>query len=91
MATTPTELVEITVETVRGARCVFPDMPRDALEWVIESYTKGICLTPQLELINVSGVLLSLPLHVVSSISFDGEVKWTNAAAMRELPETDHF
>ena len=80
----PTDLVEVTLETLLSARYVFPDMPRSALT---EGLLKAHIATGKVTLVNVSGAVLTLPSRIVRSISFDGEVKWVNAA-VRELPET---
>ena len=86
MTATSTELVEVTVETLLGARYVFPDMPRDVIGSLQSS---GFTCSGQLVLVNASNVTLVLPSRIVKSISYDGEVKWTNAAALRELQKAD--
>jgi hypothetical protein len=84
---TESSLVEVTLETLLGARYVFPDMPRSTLEGVIKSSI--LYATGKVTLANASSAVLTLPSRIVKSISFDGEVKWVNVAALRELPETD--
>jgi|HubBroStandDraft_3_1064219.scaffolds.fasta_scaffold443813_2 hypothetical protein len=84
--TAKSELVEVTVETLLGARYVFPDMPRSTLT---DGFLKAnASVGGKLSLANVSGAFLSLPSRIVRSISFDGEVRWENAA-VRELQKAD--
>jgi hypothetical protein len=83
---TSAELVEVTIETSLGARYVFPDMPRSTLT---DGFLKAnASVGGKVSLSNVSDAFLSLPSRIVRSISFDGEVKWENAA-LRELQNTD--
>jgi hypothetical protein len=80
------ELVEVILETLLGARYVFPDMPRTAL--TPNFINAAATASGKVVLVNVSGAMLTLPSRIVGTIFFDGEVKWSNAE-VRELPETD--
>lgn len=71
------DLVDVIVETHLKARYVFPDMPRQMLNNVIQY--SGWERTGQFVLVNVSGAVLTMPARLVKTVSYDGEVKWTNA------------
>lgn len=73
-----TDLVEVTVETSLGAKYVFPDMPRTTLDNVIQ--LKGWKYENPFILVNVSGACLSVPMRIVATVSYDGEVKWKGPA-----------
>jgi hypothetical protein len=83
MASLGRDLVEVVVETTLGARYVFPDMPRTMLDNVIKN--SGWRSIGQVVLVNVSSSCLTIPSRIVKTVSYDGEVKWTNAA-LHELP-----
>lgn len=79
-----TDLVTVTVKTHLGAEYVFPDMPRPMLDNVIR--LSGWETSGRLILVNVSAAVLTMESRIVKSVSYDGEVKWPNAA-VPELPQ----
>ena len=73
------ELVEVTIETLTGAKYIFPDMPRDMVEnLLLRSDTWRT--VGRLILVNVSATLISMEARIVKCISWGGEVRWKNAS-----------
>jgi hypothetical protein len=79
------DLVTVTVETHLGAKYVFPDMPRHALDNVIKGAVWKS--SGHLVLVNVSAAVLSLEARLVKCVEYDGEVKWGDAP-LYQLPES---
>jgi len=67
------DLTSVEIETLLGARYVFPDMPRQLLE---QEIMRGAWNEGQLTLVNVSNACLTLPNRIVKTLSFDGQVRW---------------
>ncbi len=78
-------LVDVTVETLSGKLHVFPDMPRDMLDTLLKD--AGWVKTGRLVLVNVSASVLTIEARIVRCVSYDGAVRWRNAAALPELPD----
>lgn len=78
------DLVEVTIETLLGSKYIFPDMPRGMLDNVITK--SGWDKVGRLVLVNVSATCLSMESRIVKTVSYEGEVKWKNAA-LPELPD----
>lgn len=71
------DLVSVEVETLLGARYVFPDMQRAVLDPAIKvASDQG-----QLTFVNVSGACLTMKMRIVKTITYDGEVRWRGPAA----------
>lgn len=78
------DLVTVTVETHLGAKYVFPDMPKHALDAVIQG--RVWASTGHLVLVNVSAAVLSIEARIVKCVEYGGEVRWANAP-VSQLPE----
>lgn len=84
MSATDNDLVDVTVETTLGARYIFPDMPRQALDALV-SRAEWLTST-RFSLVNVSNSVLLMEARIIKSVFYDGEVRWKNAA-VRELSD----
>lgn len=66
------DLTSVEVETLLGARYVFPDMQRSVLDPAVKvANDQG-----QLTFVNVSGACLTMKMRIVKTISYDGEVHY---------------
>lgn len=77
--TSSNELVEVRLETFLGACYSFPDMDVSVLSQVLP---KGENRVPeghgQIQLMNASVALLSVPFRIVEKIFVNGELWWKN-------------
>lgn len=78
-AQTKVDLAEVRFETYLGAVYLFPDVDREALEKVLPKLSNRIPEGHgQLQLVNASVALLSIPLRIVKRVLVAGEVWWEN-------------
>ena len=73
-------LVDVDLRTLLGKRYLFPDMPKDEIDMVVDHARHGdACQT--LTVHNVSGAVMVMPWRIVSSIRYNGEVVWTRQSS----------
>lgn len=82
MVPTASSLVVVTVVTRTGSQHIFPDMAHDVLDLSMRHWSK----TGRAIFVNVAGAVLTIETGAVKTVSYDGEIKWTNGAPVCELP-----
>jgi hypothetical protein len=70
------DLITVEIETTLGAKYVFPDMERAALERMLPKMGEPKLVHEQLTIVNASIALLSLPFRIVKVVRVEGEEWW---------------
>ena len=88
MTSSTSDYTDVTVETLLGSKYVFPDMPVSTMNNLISRNL--FVSTGRLVLVNTSAAVLSMEARIVRCISYNGEVRWQNAAVppVHELPDS---
>lgn len=70
-----TQMVVLELQTLLGARYVFPDVDKGELDQVVQHASRGEhCAS--LTVRNISHAVLVVPWRIISEISYGGEVQW---------------
>lgn len=73
-------LVDVELVTLLGKHYVFPDMPKHEIDMVVDHARYGDACQ-SLTVHNVSGAVMVMPWHIVSTILYNGEVVWNRRSS----------